>query len=248
MLNRGDRTLFWYELWAGSDVRLATWERDRLGSLSVFREKTLLPLPAPHALSCALEPTGDTSVSLNVSGMGAARADRRRAGRRGLPADRRLRGRRPPPAHRPATDSTYRSGGRAVRRCRRGSARTGSSWTSAASAPRTPACSRSTCATPEEPQTRVIRNSSAEKYYFPASELRKKASVDTLRAWTLTRRLDLGRDLRTRSVFLFGPRQTGKTTYLGQQFPESPRFNLLRGEVFLRLSARAGQATSSNLI
>ena len=70
MLNRGDRTLFWYELWAGSDVRLATWERDRLGSLSVFREKTLLPLPAPHALSCALEPTGDTSVGLNVSGLG----------------------------------------------------------------------------------------------------------------------------------------------------------------------------------
>ena len=70
MLNRGDRTLFWYELWAGSDVRLATWERDRLGSLSVFREKTLLPLPPPHALSCALEPTGDSSVSLNLSGLG----------------------------------------------------------------------------------------------------------------------------------------------------------------------------------
>ena len=58
---------------------------------------------------------------------------------------------------------------------------------------------------------------------------------------TLTRRLDLGRDLRTRSVFLFGPRQTGKTTYLGQQFPESPRFNLLRGEVFLRLSRDPGR-------
>ena len=50
MLNRGDRTLFWYELWAGSDVRLAAWERDRLGCLQVFREKALLPLPAPHHL------------------------------------------------------------------------------------------------------------------------------------------------------------------------------------------------------
>ena len=58
---------------------------------------------------------------------------------------------------------------------------------------------------------------------------------------TLTRRLDLGRDLGTRSVFLFGPRQTGKTTYLRQQFPESPRFNLLRGEVFLRLSRDPGR-------
>ena len=47
--------------------------------------------------------------------------------------------------------------------------------------------------------------------------------------------------MRTRSVFLFGPRQTGKTTYLGQQFPESPRFNLLRGEVFLRLSREPGR-------
>ena len=58
---------------------------------------------------------------------------------------------------------------------------------------------------------------------------------------TLTRWLDLGRDLGTRSVFLFGPRQTGKTTYLRQQFPQSPRFNLLRGEVFLRLSREPGR-------
>ena len=70
MLNHGDRTLFWYELWAGSDVRLASWERDRLGFLQVFREKQLVDLPAPHALSCALEPSGDTALSLNVSGLG----------------------------------------------------------------------------------------------------------------------------------------------------------------------------------
>jgi predicted AAA+ superfamily ATPase len=30
----------------------------------------------------------------------------------------------------------------------------------------------------------------------------------------LPRRLDLAADLRTHSVFLFGPRQTGKTTWL----------------------------------
>ena len=55
------------------------------------------------------------------------------------------------------------------------------------------------------------------------------------------RRLDLRRDLRTRSVFLFGPRQTGKSTCLRQTFPDSPRFDLLRGEVFLRLSRETGR-------
>ena len=70
MLNRGDRTLFWYELWAASDVRLATWERDRLGYLQVFRERQLVELPEPHVLSCPLRPTGDTQVALNVAGLG----------------------------------------------------------------------------------------------------------------------------------------------------------------------------------
>ena len=57
----------------------------------------------------------------------------------------------------------------------------------------------------------------------------------------LPRRLDLARDLRTRSVFLFGPRQTGKTTWLRQCFPDAPWFNLLHGEVFLRLSRDPGR-------
>ena len=57
----------------------------------------------------------------------------------------------------------------------------------------------------------------------------------------LARRLDLARDLRSRSVFLFGPRQTGKTTWLRQCFPESPWFNLLHGDVFLRLSREPGR-------
>ena len=58
---------------------------------------------------------------------------------------------------------------------------------------------------------------------------------------TVPRRLDLAPDLRHRSVFLFGPRQTGKTTYLSALFPHSPVFNLLRGEVFLRLSREPGR-------
>lgn len=57
----------------------------------------------------------------------------------------------------------------------------------------------------------------------------------------LPRRLDLGRDPNSRSVFLFGPRQTGKTTWLHQRFPNSPLFDLLHGEVFLRLSREPGR-------
>jgi predicted AAA+ superfamily ATPase len=52
------------------------------------------------------------------------------------------------------------------------------------------------------------------------------------------RRLDLREEVKRKSVFLFGPRQTGKTTLLQELFPKSPFFNLLRGEVFLRLSQR----------
>lgn len=58
---------------------------------------------------------------------------------------------------------------------------------------------------------------------------------------SLPRLLDLATDLRSRSVFLFGPRQTGKTTWLRQRFPDSPSFNLLRGDVFLRLSREPGR-------
>ena len=57
----------------------------------------------------------------------------------------------------------------------------------------------------------------------------------------LPRRLDIARDLRRRSVFLFGPRQTGKTTWLRQNFPDSAFFNLLQGDVFLRLSREPGR-------
>ena len=60
-------------------------------------------------------------------------------------------------------------------------------------------------------------------------------------AATLPRRLDLARDLRQRSVFLFGPRQTGKTTWLRRSFPDAPWFNLLHGEVFLRLAREPGR-------
>ena len=60
-------------------------------------------------------------------------------------------------------------------------------------------------------------------------------------AAVIPRRLDLTGDLTARSVFLFGPRQTGKTTWLRQCFPESVSLNLLHGDVFLRLSREPGR-------
>ncbi len=43
-----------------------------------------------------------------------------------------------------------------------------------------------------------------------------------------------------RSLFLFGPRQTGKTWLLKHSFPRSRYYNLLHSETFLRLSMRPG--------
>jgi hypothetical protein len=44
-----------------------------------------------------------------------------------------------------------------------------------------------------------------------------------------------------RSVFLFGPRQTGKTTLLRDRYPERPWFNLVQGDTFLRLARKPGR-------
>ena len=49
--------------------------------------------------------------------------------------------------------------------------------------------------------------------------------------------LSLHHDLQSRSVFLFGPRQTGKTTLLRQRYPDAFWVNLLDGRQFLKYSA-----------
>ena len=54
------------------------------------------------------------------------------------------------------------------------------------------------------------------------------------------RRLNLKEEALSKSLFLFGPRQTGKTSLLRRQFPDAPFFNLLRAETFLRLSGSPG--------
>ena len=52
----------------------------------------------------------------------------------------------------------------------------------------------------------------------------------------LPRLLDMREVVAHRSCFLFGPRQTGKSTLIRQQFPAAPVYNLLDRELFLRLS------------
>ena len=50
--------------------------------------------------------------------------------------------------------------------------------------------------------------------------------------------LDIANLITHRSVFLLGPRQTGKTTYLHERFPDARYFDLLEADTFRELSAR----------
>ena len=52
----------------------------------------------------------------------------------------------------------------------------------------------------------------------------------------IPRRLDLRAVVERKSCFLFGPRQTGKSTLIRQQFADCPVWNLLDQTLFLRLS------------
>ena len=52
----------------------------------------------------------------------------------------------------------------------------------------------------------------------------------------VSRYLDTPRILQSRSCFLFGPRQTGKSTLINQQLDGYPTYNLLDQSLFLRLS------------
>lgn len=51
------------------------------------------------------------------------------------------------------------------------------------------------------------------------------------------RRLNISKVVETKGCFLFGPRQTGKTTLLGNMFPHALFINLLQSETFRMLSA-----------
>jgi predicted AAA+ superfamily ATPase len=55
---------------------------------------------------------------------------------------------------------------------------------------------------------------------------------------TVARVLDLSRIVATKSAFLLGPRQTGKSTLIRQSLADCRSYNLLHTDVFLRLSQR----------
>ncbi|MCI0444289.1 AAA family ATPase [bacterium] len=52
------------------------------------------------------------------------------------------------------------------------------------------------------------------------------------------RQLDLGALLKRKSFFLFGPRQTGKSTLIRTQIPKAAYYDLLEADTFRELSAR----------
>jgi len=64
----GDRTLYWYSLWRGTEgtgVRMVSWERDRLGYLQPVRAG------CGRVVSGAFEVAGgQAEVCFNVSGLG----------------------------------------------------------------------------------------------------------------------------------------------------------------------------------
>jgi len=55
---------------------------------------------------------------------------------------------------------------------------------------------------------------------------------------TFERILNISNEARKKSIFLFGPRQTGKTFLLNRIFPDSPVYSLLKSDEFLRISQR----------
>ncbi len=50
--------------------------------------------------------------------------------------------------------------------------------------------------------------------------------------------IDLQKESASKNLFLFGPRQTGKTLLLKKTFPHSPFYNLLLADLFLKVSQR----------
>jgi len=65
--NTDDSTLYWFGGWRDGEVRLATWQRDRLGYASVF-DQTAVPLP--HLITTPFRiHDGQARVFLNVDGI-----------------------------------------------------------------------------------------------------------------------------------------------------------------------------------
>lgn len=72
MVNMGDKTLYWYEAWGTGQVRVATWERDRLGYFNAYVEdgSPTPEGPAAEMVSCPMKlgPEGGR-VFINADGL-----------------------------------------------------------------------------------------------------------------------------------------------------------------------------------
>ena len=71
MLNWGDETMLWYEAWVDGGIRLARWERDRLGFLRAFNPEEhgwgLRATDDRHCITCPLRvDEGAARVYANV--------------------------------------------------------------------------------------------------------------------------------------------------------------------------------------
>lgn len=71
MLNWGDETMLWYEAWVDGGIRLARWERDRLGYLRAFNPEEhgwgLRAVDDRHCITCPLRVSdGAARVYANV--------------------------------------------------------------------------------------------------------------------------------------------------------------------------------------
>ncbi len=68
MENFGDRTLYWYAPWRGTEnsgVRMVSWPRDRIGMLKPFMPQS------PRAISCPVQVSrGQAKVFVNAGGLG----------------------------------------------------------------------------------------------------------------------------------------------------------------------------------
>ena len=62
--------------------------------------------------------------------------------------------------------------------------------------------------------------------------------IGNITADMYTRILNLREIVKHKSIFLFGPRQTGKSTLVRQTFPEAAVYDLLEADTFRELTAR----------
>ena len=69
--NIGDQTLVWYGAWRDGEIRLATWERDRLGYFEpVRRPRNKAGSEAPHFITCPLQlQDAGAKLYLNADGL-----------------------------------------------------------------------------------------------------------------------------------------------------------------------------------